>query len=109
MKSHSSPKQRADIVHAEWTRKTQSPTYIRRAKRLAQLMKDYLTFARPTNIRPFVKPPTRRERMGLLHEVLDTMVFEDRRRSRASDKNNAPAPTAPSPTDWAAPTTSMLY
>lgn len=115
MKSHSAPIAKADLPHFEWTRKTQSPSYVHKAKHLARLMKTYLMFARP-HIPPFVDPPTRREFNDTLHNALEPLTFEDRRRGRGDRErdrvNLSPsteAPPSPLSSDWKAPTSSMKY
>ena len=97
-----------NAAQTDWRRKSHSSSYIRSAKRFATMLKDYIESARPVLVKGS-PPPTRKEFRAILHNFLEPMTFEERRRSRRTGEGNSGVGSSPSPSDWTAPTTSLPY
>lgn len=88
----------------EWARKTQSPVYIRRAKRLARILNHFVEFDRSAGVPKPSRRPSKRRVREILHLFLDTWEIDDRRRRRVKTVGELMTENAN-----AVPTTSLAY
>lgn len=89
----------------EWSRKTHSPIYIQRAKATAEMIRGFVNRSRSPvrgaevsdatgQMVPVDGRVTHRDITALVHEVLDEMTFERRRRDRSDSGNPSAGTTA---------------